>query len=136
MAACLLGCAMVLGLPMGPAPEAQPLKADDGSVRVVEWKDLVPAGYDPDQLLKKYYEDVAPLRDNDPRAQQLASKLRQAWENAPVVEALNNKIVKLSGFLVTLEGDGKAVSAQAARNDLASASYVLDAMHVEPQKAR
>jgi hypothetical protein len=97
------------------------------------------------------------------------------------VEALNNKIVRLSGFLVTLEGDGKAVSefllvpffgacihvppppsnqivlvrtaarpfkvkqmfqtvvvtgqlrAEAVRNDVASASYVIEATHVEPQ---
>jgi uncharacterized protein len=98
------------------------------------------------------------------------------------VTALNNKMVKLSGFLVTLEGDGKSVSefllvpffgacihvppppsnqivlvrtkpfkvkevfqtvavtgrlrTEVARNDLASASYVLEATHVEPQAAR
>jgi hypothetical protein len=83
-----------------------------------------------------------------------------------VVTALNNKMVKLTGFLVTLEGDGKPVSefllvpffgacihvpppsnqivlvrtkpfkvkevrTGVARNDLASASYVLEATHVE-----
>jgi hypothetical protein len=50
------------------------------------------------------------MKDNDPRAERLAEGLRKAWETAPVVEALNNQVVKLSGFLVTLEGDGKAVS--------------------------
>ena len=59
----------------------------------------MPTGFDPNQLLRKYYQDVATLKDNDPRAVRLAEELRKAWESAPVVEALNNKIVKLSGFL-------------------------------------
>jgi hypothetical protein len=58
----------------------------------------VPTGYDPDRLLRKYYQDVAMLKDYDPRALRLAEELRNAWESAPVVEALNKKIVRLSGF--------------------------------------
>jgi hypothetical protein len=177
----LLIVAIAVALLIVPAPFAQDSKAPDG-VTTVAWKDLVPAGFDPDRLLRKYYDDVAKLRDNDPRAERLAEKLRNAWENAPVVTALNNKMVKLSGFLVTLEGDGKSVSefllvpffgacihvppppsnqivlvrtkpfkvkevfqtvavtgrlrTEVARNDLASASYVLEATHVEPQAAR
>jgi uncharacterized protein len=172
-----IGC----GLLAVTAPEAQDAKATSATVQEVEWKDLVPTGYDPNRLLRKYYQDVAMLKDNDPRAHRLAEELRKAWESAPVVEALNNKIVRLSGFLVTLEGDGKAVSefllvpffgacihvppppsnqivlvrtaarpfkvkqmfqmvavtgqlrAEAVRNDVASASYVIEATHVEPQ---
>jgi len=177
----LLIVAIAVALLIVPAPFAQDSKAANG-VRTVAWKDLVPAGFDPDRLLRKYYDDVSTLRDNDPRAERLAEKLRNAWENAPVVTALNNKMVKLSGFLVTLEGDGKSVSefllvpffgacihvppppsnqivlvrtkpfklkevfqtvavtgrlrTEVARNDLASASYVLEATHVEPQAAR
>jgi hypothetical protein len=140
----------------------------------------VPPGYDPSQLVRKYYDDVAKLKDDDPRAEQLAEALRRAWESAPVVASLDNKTVKLSGFLVSLEGDGKAVSefllvpyfgacihvppppsnqivlvrtrarpykishsfervsvtgrlrTEQARNDLASASYVIEAARVEP----
>jgi uncharacterized protein len=177
----LLIVAIAVALLIVPAPFAQDSKATNG-VTTVAWKDLVPAGFDPDRLLRKYYDDVSTLRDNDPRAERLAEKLRNAWENAPVVTALNNKMVKLSGFLVTLEGDGKSVSefllvpffgacihvppppsnqivlvrtkpfkvkevfqtvavtgrlrTEAVRNDLASASYVLEATRVEPQAAR
>jgi uncharacterized protein len=177
----LLIVAIAVALLIVPAPFAQDSKAPNG-VTTVAWKDLVPAGFDPDRLLRKYYDDVSTLRDNDPRAERLAENLRNAWENAPVVTALNNKMVKLSGFLVTLEGDGKSVSefllvpffgacihvppppsnqivlvrtkpfkvkevfqtvavtgrlrTEVARNDLASASYVLEATHVEPQAAR
>ena len=170
-----------LGLLAVSAPFAQDSSAGNG-VRTVDWKDLVPVGFDPDRLLRKYYDDVATLRDNDPRAARLAETPRNAWENAPVVTALNNQMVKLSGFLVTLEGDGKSVSefllvpfygacihvppppsnqivlvrtkpfkvkqvfqtvavtgrlrTESVRNDLASASYVLEAANVEPQVAR
>jgi hypothetical protein len=172
-----IGC----GLLAVTALEAQESKTTSANAQEVQWKDLVPPGYDPDRLIRKYYQDVATLKDNDPRALRLAEELRKAWESAPVVEALNNKIVRLSGFLVTLEGDGKAVSefllvpffgacihvppppsnqivlvrtaarpfkvkqmfqtvvvtgqlrAEAVRNDVASASYVIQATHVEPQ---
>jgi hypothetical protein len=179
--ACLLLAAIGLGVLAVTAPEAQDSKATSANVQEVNWKDLVPPGFDPNRLLKKYYQDVAMLKDNDPRAVRLAEELQKAWESAPVVEALDNKIVRLSGFLVTLEGDGKAVSefllvpffgacihvppppsnqivlvrtaanpfkvkqmfqtvsvtgrlrAEAVRNDVASASYVIEATHVEPQ---
>lgn len=149
---------------------------------VIDWKHLVPTGYDPSELVRKYQKEVSSLRDNDPRAERAAERLRQAWENAPVVQALSNKVVKLAGFLVTLEGDGKAVSefllvpyfgacihvppppsnqvvlvrtgnrpfkvnqmfdmvsvtgtlrTERARNDLASASYVIEATQVEVHK--
>ena len=139
-------------------------------------------GYDPNQLFRKYEKDVSTLRDNDPRAERAAERLRQAWENAPVVATLNNKMVKLAGFVVALEGDGKAVSefllvpyfgacihvppppsnqvvlvrtgnkpfkvnqmfdmvsvtgrlrTERARNDLASASYIIEATQVEVHK--
>jgi hypothetical protein len=100
--------AVGLCLPLGPAPPAQDSRAAD--VRTLDWKDLVPPEFNPNQLLKKYYADVATLKDSDPRAARLAEGLRKAWESAPVVETLNNQMVRLSGFLVTLEGDGTAVS--------------------------
>ena len=169
--------AVGLCLPWVPAPQAQGTRA--ANVRTLDWKDLVPPGSDPNQLLKKYYADVAKLKDSDPRAARLAEGLRKAWEAAPVVESLNNQMVKLSGFLVTLEGDGQAVvefllvpffgacihvppppsnqivlvrtkpfkvkqmfqtvavtgrlRTEPVRNDMASASYIIEATLVEPQ---
>jgi uncharacterized protein len=173
----VLGAALGLGLLVAALPAQEPNR----DVQVIEWKHLVPPGYDPGELVMKYNRDVAKMKDDDPRAQQLADALRQAWEQAPVVSSLNNTVVKLAGFLVSLEGDGKTVSefllvpyfgacihvppppsnqivlvrtgrtpiklgpmfqrvavtgrlrTELARNDLASASYVLDATRVEPQ---
>jgi uncharacterized protein len=179
MMAFLLVGMFALSLPAISPPQAA--ESNAASVQAVEWKDLVPSDFNPDRLLKKYYDEVATLQDNDPRAERLAEGLRKVWENAPVVEALNNRVVKIAGFLVTLEGDGRAVSefllvpffgacihvppppsnqivlvrtkdrpfkvremfqtvsvtgrlrTQAVRNDVASASYVIDAMRVEAQ---
>jgi uncharacterized protein len=161
--------------------EASDPKAGTRSVQVIDWKHLVPPEYNPTELIRSYSREAAKLRDNDPRAQQLAEELRKAWENAPVVESLNNRLVKLAGFLVTLEGDGKTISefllvpffgacihvppppsnqvvlvrtakpiklgqmfdmvavtgrlrTESSRNELASASYVIYATHVEPHK--
>ncbi|HEY7252705.1 MAG TPA: DUF3299 domain-containing protein [Candidatus Nitrosotalea sp.] len=150
--------------------------------QAIDWKHLIPKGYDPDELVRKYQHEVSTMRDNDPRAERAAERLRRAWENAPVVESLNNKTVKLAGFLVTLEGDGREVSefllvpyfgacihvppppsnqvvlvrtgskpykanqmfdmvsvtgllrTERAHNDLASASYVIEATRVEIHK--
>jgi hypothetical protein len=171
--ALVLAAAIWLGAAAAPAQERP---------EVIDWKHLVPAGYDPTDLVRRYQKEVSSLRDNDPRATKAAERLRQAWENAPVVQSLSNKLVKLSGFLVTLEGDGKAVSefllvpyfgacihvppppsnqvvlirtgkkpfkvnemfdmvsvtgrlrTERAGNELASASYVIDATHIETHK--
>jgi uncharacterized protein len=179
-AAFLLVTAICLGVPGARMAEARDAQASNSTAQTIDWRDLVPAGYDPSELLRQYSRDVATLRDNDPRAERLAEALRKAWESAPVVESLNNKMVRLAGFLVTLEGDGKAVSefllvpffgacihvppppsnqivlvrtrakpfkasqmfqtvmvtgrlrTEPTRSDLASASYVIEATHVEP----
>jgi hypothetical protein len=180
IAVIFLVAAIGLGVPGPPTSTARDAKDVAARVETIEWKHLVPAGYDPSELLRKYQQEVANLSDTDPRAEQLAEALQKAWENAPVVEALDKKLVKLTGFLVTLEGDGKAVSefllvpffgacihvppppsnqivlvrtgarpfrinqmfdmvsvtgrlhTRRAHNALASASYVIEAMQVEP----
>ena len=176
----VLALALVVATIWLPAPAV--VAQGQERPEVIDWKHLVPAGYDPSELVRKYRKEVSALKDNDPRAERAAEQLRRAWENAPVVEALNNKTVKLVGFLVTLEGDGKAVSefllvpffgaclhvppppsnqvvlvrtgnkplkvnqmfdmvavtgrlrTERARNDLASASYIIDATQVEAHK--
>jgi len=181
--AILLVAGLVLGMVSVLPPDRHSAAAQTptADIRTIEWADLVPPDYRPAELLKKYRREVAKLRDGDRRGQELADELRAAWESAPVVEALNGKAVKLSGFLVTLEGDGKAVSefllvpffgacihvppppsnqivlvrtgarpfkirqsfeqvsvtgrlrTERARNELASASYVIEATQVERQ---
>lgn len=80
-------------------------------VRVLKWENLVPPGYSADELVGKYAEQTRNLSDDDPRAKKIIAQLQEAWASAPVVESLNGKLVKLPGYAVPLEGDGKSVSA-------------------------
>ena len=65
----------------------------------------------------------------------LDTQVLAASASAPVVAALNDKTVRLSGFLVTLEGDGRPCpsSSWSRRKDLASSSCVIEATLVEPR---
>jgi hypothetical protein len=106
----VLSAAITLSVLSAHAAERSAVPASAAGVRTIEWKDLVPPGYDADTLMRKYEQEAATLKDNDPRVRQLQEKYRKLWEEAPVVKSLHDKTVKLSGFLVTLEANPTAVS--------------------------
>jgi hypothetical protein len=43
------------------------------------------------------------LSDSDPRAQEMMARLREIWDAAPTVPAMNGQQVKLPGFVVPLD---------------------------------
>jgi hypothetical protein len=95
---------------IAPVPAAQPTTppAADG-IRTLSWEELIPAGYRPDEIFKKFAKRAGKLKDGDPQAQELQKELMSAWSEAPVVAALHGKQVKLPGYVIPLEGDGKEV---------------------------
>jgi hypothetical protein len=42
--------------------------------------------------------------------EKIMAELREAWDKAPVVQALDGRRVKIPGFVVPLEGDGVKLS--------------------------
>lgn len=74
----------------------------------LQWEDLVPADFSPDELFAEY--DVEELDDDDPRAREILEQMQEVWRHAPVVESLHSRRVKLPGFVIPLEGDGRRVS--------------------------
>lgn len=79
-----------------------------GEVTELEWDALIPEDWRPATLLEGLSADGADLddiEDDDPRADLVWNKLRDLWKQAPVVEALDGKRVKLPGFVVPLEFD-------------------------------
>ncbi len=80
----------------------------DEGVKELEWDALIPAAWRPEKLLDEY--DASNLSDDDPRAVELMNKLKALWSEAPVVEELDGKTVKLPGFVVPLETDGQKMS--------------------------
>ena len=96
-----------------PTPPSSPEKTsptattsfDTDAVRVINWDDLMPEDFEPEEPFKNI--DIAQLSDNDPRAQEMLTKLRALWDDAPVVSALDGARIRLPGFAVPLETDGQ-----------------------------
>ena len=86
---------------------AQPLPpAKTGGYTEIRWEDLVPKNWDPMAGLKDR-SMLGMLNDADPKSQDLLRQMREAWDNAPTVPALDGTLVKLPGYLVPLD-EGKA----------------------------
>src|SRR5690606_42145125 len=69
------------------------------------------------------------MEDNDPRAIDLMRRLREEWDRAPVVQAMNGRRIRLPGFVVPLEGDGKTV------REFLLVPYFGACIHVPPPPA-
>ncbi|MDG4552493.1 MAG: DUF3299 domain-containing protein [Candidatus Contendobacter sp.] len=82
------------------APAAEP--------RTLEWDDLMPADFDPGAPFQDI--NIASLADDDPKARELMAQLRKLWDEAPVVEALDGARIRLPGFAVPLETDGRTAT--------------------------
>lgn len=81
-----------------PNPSAQPAQ-----YRPIDWGMLTPLNWDSLQLLKGL--DLSKLQDSDPKAVELLKSVRDSWTNAPVVEGMNGKMVRLLGYIAPLDGD-------------------------------
>lgn len=77
----------------------------------LDWEALIPQGWTPANLPDTGLQDkLDQLSDNSPEAAELMQQLQQARSSAPVVAELNDKLVRLPGFVVPLEFDGDSVS--------------------------
>lgn len=83
------------GALVGPARAAE--------FRELSWDDLVPKDWDPTQLLREAGAGGGGLSDGDPRAARMLTRLRDIWDSAPTVAALEGRKVKLPGYVVPLD---------------------------------
>ncbi|WP_284618423.1 DUF3299 domain-containing protein [Aquabacterium humicola] len=79
---------------------AQPASKPGGYTEL-RWDDLVPKGWDPMAGVKD--KNLGALNDGDPRAMDMMTKLREAWDNAPAEPKLDGAAIKLPGYLVPLD---------------------------------
>lgn len=86
----------------------KPAAAAPSTYKETPWDDLVPANWNPAKEFAAV--NFGSLDDSDPRAIAALEKLREAWDNAPVVPALNGKRVRIAGFMVPLESHEGLVS--------------------------
>ena len=81
--------------------------ARSAGARQIEWDDLMPADWDPMQGMRVL--QFAKLGDSDPRAIEALAKLKKAWDEAPVVPAMDRQRIAIAGFAVPLDAEGETV---------------------------
>jgi len=86
---------------------ATPFALADGP-RQIAWSELVPKGWDAATAMHSV--DISKLQDDDPRANELLVKMREAADNAPPNAALNGTAIRIAGFVVPLEEVGGEIS--------------------------
>lgn len=80
--------------------------ASSGDVyQQVRWGELAPSGWDPYMASKELRERGRALKDADPEAKQLARKLRDLWDNAPINPEIVGKRIRIPGYVVPLESN-------------------------------
>lgn len=83
-------------------------RAQAANFQQTTWEALVPDDWDP---MKSFtdMQNMADLPDSDPRVQALYERMRKIWDEAPTVQSMRGRNVKIPGFVVPLEGDEKAL---------------------------
>jgi uncharacterized protein len=101
------------------------------SVKVLEWTDLMPKGYNPDDLAAEYQKkyNIDELPDDDPRVKDMMVKMDAMLKASPLNMALNGKLIKLPGYVVPLETDGQKSS------EFLLVPYFGACIHVPPPPA-
>lgn len=102
------GLSGLSGCGAGPQQEQQTSEARQKDPEAITWDQLIPDDFTPEDLLAGI--DLSALDDNDPRASELLARMRSAWRDAPVTEALDSSYVRIGGFVVPLEGTPTRVS--------------------------
>lgn len=79
-------------------------------IQEVGWDDLLPADYNPNEVISKYLDQLEQLQDDDPKAAVLSGNIQAELDNAPVNMSLDGKTVKIPGFIAPLENNNGLIS--------------------------
>lgn len=105
------------------ADASEPAAGKGGAPREMRWSDLIPKNWNPMQELRK----LDPTIDADtPKALQL---MREVWDRAPPVAALDGTAIKLPGYVVPLD------STQGALKEFLLVPYFGACIHTPPPPA-
>ena len=78
-------------------------RAPAGGYEDILWEALLPEGWSVEKMMEKL--NLADLGDNDPKAKEMLQTIRQMWDSAPINSKLDNKRVRIPGFVVPLDGE-------------------------------
>ena len=68
----------------------------------ITWDALLPEGWSVEKVMDDL--NLSALGDNDPKAREAMTKIREMWDKAPANPKLDNKRVSVAGFVVPLDG--------------------------------
>lgn len=107
------------------------LQAKDDQAKEIEWEDLIPDGFNADLIVAEYDNKyrLSKLSDDDPILKEMMAKIDAAYKAAPVKPEMNNARVKIPGYVVPLETDGKRTS------EFLLVPYFGACIHVPPPPA-
>lgn len=132
--AVLVAAATVAGMPAAAKDDYQvgerlgkSAAGKAGDFREISWDDLIPADWNPDKFFAGL--KIEDLKDNDPRTQEVMQKIRAEWDRAPLVTRFNGQHVRIPGFIVPLETDGKRI------REFLLVPYFGACVHVPPPPA-
>ena len=122
-----------LGTAVGDIVDAKK-NADEKSGSVdgyddVGWNDLLPEGYQPEQIMAKYQAEIQATAEGSPEERVLYKKVMAEFNNAGVNESLNGKQVRIPGFVAPLDTNGDMVG------DFLLVPYYGSCIHSPPPPA-
>ena len=79
------------------------------TVRTIEWEDLIPAGYDANDIIDEYDRkyNLSELPEESPLLKEMMAKVEETMRSAPIKDNMNGQRVKLPGYVVPLEAVGQ-----------------------------
>ncbi|RZT39405.1 DUF3299 domain-containing protein [Cupriavidus agavae] len=89
------------------APATSATLAPLPNIETVAWEMLRPKDWDPMKPFQGL--DIATLEDDDPRAQRALEEARAYWQDAPMNPALDGRAARMTGYVVSLDGEGEAI---------------------------
>jgi uncharacterized protein len=96
-----LGCAALVWATHSTAK--QPAANTSAEYPEMAWDQLIPKDWRPDRSLNMLGNRIGLLDDSDPAVVLLMEKIRQAWDSAPTIAALNGKKIRIAGYAVPLD---------------------------------
>jgi hypothetical protein len=135
MKAMFVGVALLLALPV-PAQAGNSnrhhadgaiAKAAEGPYKELAWDELVPKDWDPSRRFRKL--DLGSMKDGDERAMKVLEIMKEEWDSAPINASLDGRKVRIPGFVVPIEEQGRAVT------EFLLVPYFGACIHVPPPPA-
>ncbi|MEO5329009.1 MAG: DUF3299 domain-containing protein [Magnetococcus sp. THC-1_WYH] len=107
-----------------PHPPEPPKREE---IQPLRWTDLIPDDFHPEKLLGD--EKFLAMDDSDPEAKKIMDAYLAEVKRAPTVQTWNGRLVRIPGYIVPLETDGKITS------EFLLVPYFGACIHVPPPPA-